>query len=135
SEVRGLGPLGRFVIPPISDVNIDQNKEIVLIGTGSGVAPLYAMVCDQLQVQQTTAPITLFWGMRHANQMFWQDKLMDLSKNFPNFKFHPVISRPMDGWILCSGRVTDCLRVHEIPITADYYLCGNNQMISDVQAL
>lgn len=134
NEIEFLGPLGRFVVADDPD-SVSKETELALVATGSGLAPLYSMLQDLLQVKQDPRPITLYWGVRYVSDLFWTDDLEDLMEAFPNFKFHPVVSRPVPEWILCSGRVTNCLQVHDIPMTAGYYLCGNAQMIQDVQAL
>ncbi len=135
-EVQLLGALGQFVLTPDPGVgHPDREEALVFVATGSGVAPFRSMLFELLQVQQDTRPMILHWGMRHAEQLFWQDEFAELMRSFPNFHFHPVISQPIDGWNLCSGRVTDCLSVHEQPERAGYYLCGNAPMITEVTEL
>lgn len=126
--IEFLGPLGRFVIAD----STQEEPPLVLIATGSGITPYRSMVLDLLQNKQTKRSITLYWGMRYAEQLFWQDEFQELMDAFPNFKFHPVISKPVAGWSLCSGRVTDCLQVHTLPPSGEYYLCGNTPMVADV---
>lgn len=125
-EVKFLAPLGNFII-----TDEQPYQALVLVGTGSGIAPLRSMVLDQLQNKQTTRPITLYWGLRHASQLIWQNEFMELSKTFPNFSFHPTMSQPEAQWPLCRGRVTDCLAIHDLPANAGYYLCGSRAMIED----
>ena len=130
TEVTVLGPIGAFVIED------DPTEEaIVLVGTGSGVAPLRSMIFDLLQVQKDSRPVTFFWGIRYVESLFWQNEFQDLVERFPNFSFHPVISRAAEGWTLCRGRVTDCLSMHELPPNAGYYLCGGKPMIESVAQL
>lgn len=128
-EVEVLMPLGMFTIPENSN-----ETSIALVATGSGVAPFMGMIKDQLQHRHDTRSITLYWGMREVNQLFWQDKFQELAEAFPNFHFHPVISQPIEGWPLCAGRVTDCLTTHEFDQGAGYYLCGNAPMLKDILA-
>ncbi len=147
-EIELLGPLGRFVVqddlmlaPGAFDVSAPQpsvaeravaEPPIVFVATGSGIAPFRSMVLDLLQEKKTTRKIILHWGMRFVEQLFWEDEFAELMESFPHFSFHPVISKPLAGWSLCSGRVTDCLRVHEQPEQAQYYLCGNAEMVTGV---
>jgi len=128
-QISFLGPLGNFTIAP------DQSEAIVFVATGSGVAPFRSMILDLLQVKKDPRPMILYWGLRYAQQMFWQDEFEELAENFPNFKFHPVLSKPSEDWVLCSGRVTDCLSVHSLPEKASYYLCGNKQMVLDTTSM
>lgn len=128
-EIELLAPLGQFVI----DTQLGE-EEVVLVATGSGISPFMSMVQDLLQEKQDTRPITLYWGMRYAEHLFWQDEFRLLAENFANFKFHPVLSKAPEEWPLCRGRVTDCLSVHQLSQStkAGYYLCGSAPMIADV---
>jgi NAD(P)H-flavin reductase len=132
SEISLLAPLGKFVIQQQA-----AEEAIVLVGTGSGIAPLKAMVLDLLQEKQDQRQISLFWGLRYAEQICWQDEFSLLAEHFPNFSFHPVLSRAPEEWPLCRGRVTDCLSVHNLPNIPNtgYYLCGRSQMITDVSQI
>jgi len=126
-EIQALGPMGNFILQPVESAA----ESIVMIATGSGIAPFRAMIIDLLQVQQVKNPITLYWGMRFENQLFWLDEFQELMDSFPNFKLHPVISKAGSEWPLCRGRVTDCLVTHGLPQAAKYYLCGNKPMIEE----
>lgn len=130
AEVEVLAPLGRFVI----EENLGEQSR-VLISTGSGIAPFRSMVAEQLQVKNSPVPITLYWGLRHEHELFWQDEFEEMMTSFPHFSFHPVISKAQDAWPLCRGRVTDCLAIHDLPPDAGFYLCGNSGMIQDVSVL
>lgn len=127
-EISALAPMGRFYI----EENM-INQPLVFVATGSGVAPFRSMILDQLQ-KQSKVPMTLYFGLRHEEDLFWQDEWQRLQTQFPNFVFHPVLSQPKQEWPLCRGRVTNCLAVHELDKTAHYLLCGNDQMIKDVSA-
>jgi ferredoxin-NADP reductase len=129
TEVDFYAPAGEFTIKP--EVQSAQDP-LVLIGTGSGIAPLRSMALDQLRTHETKRPIWLYWGMRYADELFWLDELEELHTNFPNFSYHLTLSQAPDEWTLCRGRVTDCLSIHAIPDNAHYYICGNPHMIEDV---
>ncbi|OGJ21326.1 MAG: hypothetical protein A3J60_02400 [Candidatus Pacebacteria bacterium RIFCSPHIGHO2_02_FULL_46_9] len=126
-EIELIAPLGIFTILPD-----ETEQSLALIATGAGIAPFRAMLCDRLQVAHDTRPITLYWGMRYANLLFWEDEFEELAQSFSNFTFHPVLSQPETAWPLCRGHVTDCLSTHEQPSDVGYYLCGNARMLADV---
>lgn len=126
-EIELLAPLGIFTIVPD-----EAETSLALVATGSGIAPFRSMLLERLQVVKDTRPITLYWGMRHANTLFWEDEFEELAQSFPNFSFHPVLSQAEQAWPLCRGRVTDCLNIHEQAAGAGYYLCGSTKMITDV---
>lgn len=130
-EIQLLAPMGVFVME-----EDPAEQSVVFIGTGSGIAPLRAMILDQLINKQDARPMVLHWGVRHEKDWFWLLEFEELSDKFPNFSFHPVLSQPeTDQWTLCKGRVTDCLLNHEHPAAAGYYICGNEKMLADVVAL
>ncbi|HYD35045.1 MAG TPA: FAD-binding oxidoreductase [Vitreimonas sp.] len=129
-EMKSLGPLGVFTMSEVGD-----EEAVVYVAAGSGITPFRSMIFDQLQNKQDQRPMYLYWGLRYAETMFWQDEFQELAQNFPNFHFHPVISRALPEWPLCRGRVTDCLNVHALPEKAGFYLCGNAAMIHDTSAL
>jgi NAD(P)H-flavin reductase len=130
AEINLMGPMGRFVVQKGGN-----EEELVFVATGSGIAPFKSMIMSMLQEGGERRPMTLYWGMRYVEELFWLDDFQDLAESFANFKFHPVISKAIEEWTLCRGRVTDCLNIHEIPINAAYYICGNDRMIEDVNTL
>jgi ferredoxin-NADP reductase len=129
-EMQFLAPLGRFIVPP----EVTANPQ-VFVATGSGVAPFRSMILDQLQTKKNAAPMLLYLGLRHVEELFWEDEFEELAQNFPNFRFHPVISQALPEWPLCRGHVTDCFMVHETTPNSEYYLCGNQRMIDDMMRL
>lgn len=126
-QISFLAPMGRFVIPE----NI-TDQTMMFVATGSGIAPFRSMILDQLQAKRSSKKMVLHWGVRYVEDLIWLDEFEDLAESFPNFSFHPVISKPVKKWTLCSGRVTDCLSIHQFVKGAAYFLCGNASMISDV---
>lgn len=126
SEIEVFGPLGEFVVADNSD-----ETEIIFVASGSGVAPFRAMIHDLLQIKNDQRKITLYWGLRTAQELFWQDDFLDLSKNYQNFHFTPILSEPPDEWTLSRGRVTDILEAKELAPGMAFYLCGGEEMVSD----
>ena len=153
--IQLMGPMGRFVVAPAApavttELTTDSTETpvesaatalpaaedaIVLVATGSGIAPMRSIVLDLLQDRHDARPIMLYWGLRHVAELFWQNEFQDLVEGFANFSFHPVISQAVDEWPLCRGRVTDCLNIHTLPENAGYYLCGSAAMIADTNQL
>jgi NAD(P)H-flavin reductase len=126
TEVELLGPLGRFTLSQGV-----ENKPVVLIGTGSGVAPLKSMAVDLIKNRNTQNKVLLLWGERFSKTLIWHDELNKLSFEHQNFELRQVISRPEDGEECTKGRVTTCLQDMELLDGAEYYLCGGKEMIDE----
>ncbi len=132
-EMAILAPMGVFTLA--KEEQAQKEKSLMFIATGSGIAPMRSMILDLLHRQQDKREIWLYWGMRYEYDLFWADDFHQLEQAFPNFHFHLTLSQAGDEWPLCRGRVTDCLRIHELPAEAGYYLCGNAKMIEEVSNL
>jgi ferredoxin-NADP reductase len=125
-EVEFLGPIGRFTV----DVE-QKGEEVVLIGTGCGLAPLRSMLLDRLKDEQDKRPIKLYWGLRYPKQVAFQRELQTLNKAHDNFEYYLVLSRSEQGEPNCK-HVTDCLTKDTVNPKAGFYMCGNDHMIKDV---
>lgn len=124
-EIETLMPMGRFVLSG------DEELEKVFIATGSGIVPLRSMMGQYLS-GGGKQKVKLHWGMRHEN-LFWIDEFETWKKTYPNFDFDITISKPLGLWKGCVGRVTDCLVNHYDSFEGrEFYLCGNQAMITDV---
>ena len=127
-KVSFYAPAGIFTVAP-------EEKSLVFVAAGSGIAPIKNMLIHQLRFEQDTRPMVLYWGLRFEEDIFWLDKFQDLAQAYPNFQLHPVLSQATPAWKLCRGRVTDCLSIHPMIDSAGYYICGRTQMVEDVKTL
>lgn len=129
--VEILAPMGIFTV----DEKLGE-QELVFVATGSGITPFRAMIFDQLQRKGDNRPISLYWGLRHAEHLFWTEDFEQLERTFSNFSFIPTLSQPPDDWPLSRGRVTEIFSAKEVNSNnVGYYLCGNDHMIKDMQTL
>jgi ferredoxin-NADP reductase len=101
----------------------------LLIGTGSGLAPLYGIARDALH-QGHRGLIRLYHGSRAAAGLYLGDDLNHLAAAHPNFHYEPCIS----GASSVSGRdpVAALDRaMRDQPDLSGWrvYLCGNPQMV------
>lgn len=127
--IEMTAPYGDFILDK------DLQSELILIGTNSGLAPLNSMVLDLLQAEQSKRKITLYWGLDKLDDFFLFDEMSQLTKNFPNFNFHPVIAKALPEWTLCRGSVFDCLNVHQINADAQFYICANKEISDKIKNL
>ncbi len=123
-----MAPLGLFVM------DRESHRKKVMIATGTGIAPFRSMLFDYLG-NGGTDDITLYWGLRHEEAVYWLDELTDLSLKYPNFRFVLTLSKPSPTWQGAKGRVTDHVVQEESHLSgSDFYLCGNQEMIKDMES-
>ena len=121
-EIRG--PSGDcFYIPG----NPEQN--LLLIGTGSGLAPLYGIARDALH-QGHQGAIRLFHGSRDKNGLYLVDELRNLVNRYPNFEYVSCLSGDVKIHGIAPGRVHD-VAFQQIPQLKNWrvYLCGHPEMV------
>lgn len=122
-----MAPLGAFVLDK------ESHHKKVFIATGSGIAPFRAMLIDYLS-HGGTDEIVLYWGLRHEEDIFWQEELTALTQKYSNFHFALTLSQPQVTWQGRRGRVGDHVFVDEKNLTScDFYLCGSKEMIKDME--
>lgn len=69
----------------------DGTRPLLLIGGGLGVAPLKAIVEEALLKSKSRHPLYLYWGARHAAELYIADYFHGLAKMYENFHFIPVV--------------------------------------------
>ena len=125
--LRMEGPLGTFFYR-----NNPNCEEIVLIATGTGIAPIKAIL-EQLQSTPeltTHKKIWLLWGGRKKEDLFWQPET-----TLPNFTYIPVLSRE-EQWQGAKGYVQEiALQQPILWQKAQVYACGSEVMIQSAQKL
>ena len=130
--VTASGPFGDFHIQP-------GDREMVFVGGGVGMAPLRAMIHQELG-NGTTRRIRYFYGARSAADLFYVEEFEALAARHENFSWTPALSDPAPGdrWIGVTGFIHETLRAemskHPAPEDCEYYLCGPPVMISAVLA-
>lgn len=134
-EVEVLGPLGQFIIKPLNQSIIKPlESKLLFVGTGSGIAPIYAMINDLLINKQEKRQMRLHWGMRSEADLFFVDNLERLAQEHPNFVFDIVLSQPGEDWNLCRGHVQDCLERDFAGGLGEWeaYVCGSQERVGDI---
>ncbi len=133
--VEAAGPFGDFRAQ-------EGEAEMVFIGGGVGMAPLRAIVHDQLDARQTKRRMSFWYGARSRADLFYEDEFEDLAARHPNFTWTPALSDPApeDGWTGPIGFIHEVawrlyLSEHPAPETCEYYLCGPPLMMRAVTAM
>lgn len=122
--VRLHGPFGDCVWR--QEIDADH---IVMLATGTGIAPLHALLQTMLAADHAT-PLTLYWGARTLDEIYMLDALQELARLSSRFVFIPVLSRPAPGWTGERGHVQDiAARRHPDLQCAQVYACGSGRMV------
>lgn len=111
------------------------DQPLLLIGTGTGLAPLYGIVRDALH-RGHRAPMHLYHGGRSSKDLYLNQALAELSRAYPAFYYHPCLSASTaDGLLgVSEGRASDlALRAHPDLKGWGVYLCGNPEMVQATQ--
>jgi CDP-4-dehydro-6-deoxyglucose reductase len=127
--LRFEGPLGTFFLREESD------KPIVLLASGTGFAPLKAIV-EHAVFKNITRPMTLYWGARRKKDLYMMELAEQWAREIPNFKFVPVLSEPDadDAWTGRTGFVHRAV-IEDLPDLSAYqvYACGAPVMVESAQ--
>jgi len=124
-ELLVRGPSGKFTFATPAD------RDILLVGTGTGVAPLRAFV-QELVPLAPGRRATLLLGARTRADILYGDEFRDLEARERGFRFLPTLSRPDASWTGLAGRVQDHVESHVDP-AQDVYVCGHAEMVADVR--
>jgi len=135
---NALGPLGKFAL-------IENDRPKVFIATGTGLGPFVAMI-EQILNSNSKAQVDLFFGVYSIEydftKRFFGDYLDTIK--YPNFKIttcadsldQDPITDPELPTNLYLGKVTavitQVITDYEI---ADFYICGNPYMVTDMEKL
>lgn len=134
-RVATSGPFGSFRAQ-------EGEAEMVFIGGGVGMAPLRAIIFDQLERVGTRRRVSYWYGARNKADLPYQDEFDALAAKHDNFSWTVALSdpRPEDKWAGQTGFVhavawETYLRDHPAPEACEYYLCGPPLMVRAVLAM
>ncbi|GAB4167456.1 MAG: CDP-6-deoxy-delta-3,4-glucoseen reductase [Wenzhouxiangellaceae bacterium] len=121
--LRLEGPLGTFFIRK------DCDRPILMVGGGTGFAPLKAMIEDLIEGGDQR-PLTLYWGVRREPDLYALHLIDQWRRRHPAFRFVPVLSEPEPGWSGRTGLVHEAM-LADHPDLADYeiYMSGPPAMV------
>lgn len=104
---------------------------MLMVSTGSGLAPYYGIVREALR-QGHRAPIHLYHGVRHHQDLYLVDQLRALGNLYPHFRYIPCVSggHAPDGCL--SGRALT-IAMRDTPLNSSWrvYLSGHPDMVED----
>ncbi|MGA0569721.1 CDP-6-deoxy-delta-3,4-glucoseen reductase [Variovorax sp. VNK109] len=128
--LRVEGPYGSFFLRE------DSDKPVVLLASGTGFAPIKALI-EHMHFKGITRPATVYWGGRRPSDLYMHDWLLAKVAEMPSLTYVPVISNalPEDNWTGRTGFVhravledTPDLSGHQV------YACGAPIVVDSARA-
>ena len=120
-NVRVLGPSGEcFYVPGRSE------QPLLLVGTGTGLAPLYGILRDAL-AHGHTGPIHLYHGAVREAGLYLRDELARLAAENPNVHYNPTTldaDGPVDQLVLARHKQLTGFRA---------FLCGDPAIVQGLR--
>ena len=124
------GPQGSFYLRE------DSNKPIVLLASGTGFAPIKAML-EHMQHKGITRPTRLYWGGRRPGDLYLHDWVQAQLAAMPHVTYIPVVSDalPQDAWTGRTGFVHLAV-LQDTPDLSGYevYACGAPIVVDSARA-
>ena len=125
-SLKLAGPYGRFF------VRRSAALPMVFMAGGSGLSSPRAMILELL-ASGCTQPITLVYGQRCANELYYDEEFRALAAQHPHFTYVPALSAAEEGddWHGACGFVHEAAKAHfgDSFVGHKAYLCGPPPMI------
>ncbi|MDE2121955.1 MAG: CDP-6-deoxy-delta-3,4-glucoseen reductase, partial [Betaproteobacteria bacterium] len=121
--LRMEGPFGSFYLRD------DSDKPLVLLASGTGLAPIKAIL-EQLRAQGSTREAHLYWGGRKQADLYLMDWAREQAEELAWLKFVPVLSEPDAHWQGRTGFVHRAVMA-DLPDLSGFevYACGSPLMV------
>lgn len=133
---------GRFTLE-----SIPPGKDIVMVATGTGIAPFISMLRTYADAPRWRRAVVIN-GVRYAADLAYRSELEALVRDHSHIVYIPIVSReptgPAAAWTGLRGRVQQVLDPHAYrshvgavlaPRDCHVMLCGNPEMIMSVQRM
>ncbi len=128
--LRVEGPFGSFFLRE------DSDKPIVFLASGTGFAPIKAVI-EQMQRKGITREAVLYWGGRRPADLYLGAWVEQQLAAMPNLRYVPVVSDalPEDGWTGRTGFVHKAV-LQDLPDLSGYqvYACGAPIVVDSARA-
>ena len=124
------GPIGGFGVPPAA-----EGAPLLLVGGGTGIAPLRSVALDRLD-RASAAPMVLLYSARTADEFAFGDEFAALDRG-GRLRVHQTVTRDerTTEWPGRSGRVDDALLAAALPGRDAWCLvCGPAGFVGTVAA-
>ena len=126
--LRIEGPFGSFYLR-------ESTKPIVMLASGTGFAPIKALI-EHMQFKNITRPTVLYWGGRRPADLYLDTWVKECLAAMPNLRYVPVVSDalPQDGWAGRTGFVHQAVLDDFADLSAhQVYACGAPIVVDSAQ--
>ncbi|MBD3318867.1 oxidoreductase [Candidatus Woesearchaeota archaeon] len=122
--INAEGPYGRFIID-------EDATELVLIGAGSGIAPLMSIIRTIIK-KNLDIKVTLLYSSKTQENIIFYNELTQLSKRETIHVHHTLT---VEQWNGMTGRINKDKIEHLVTdfSTPTFYICGPPLMVNAVQ--
>jgi len=132
--------LGKKISGMFSLDDVPEGNNLVLVGTGTGLAPYMSMLRSELECHLDLHTVVLL-GARHSWDLGYRGELIAMQRYCQTFHYIPVISRPEQEILKWSGQtgyvqdlwdrglVEMAMGIKPRPDSTHVLLCGNPGMI------
>ncbi|UFH55108.1 2Fe-2S iron-sulfur cluster-binding protein [Spirosoma sp. KNUC1025] len=133
--LTSLHPTGRFTLDD------SQAGDVLLVGAGSGITPLFALL-KQVLYSDSTRKVTLLYSNSTERSIIFYQELDELHHQFPDrFRLLHLLSNPSENWQGFRGRLNNVMLERLLPDlvgtsnpeTIRFYICGPGDYMRMVQ--
>jgi len=125
NKVDVIGPFEEFFATP------HTNKTMVLLGAGSGMAPLKSLIDEQLSLNRNRE-LHFFYGARMEGDLLYRNEFEQLAKSHENFHYYPTLSQANENWQGARGYAQQVLaNQFESLAMSEFYLCGPQALMNE----
>ena len=109
-----------------------QSSPLLLVATGTGLAPLHGVLQEALYRQHTEA-IHLYVAASEPKNLYYQQELQCLARQFENVVVHTVVKQHAEKGQL-EGDVVDIVKQQHVEMNGyKIFLCGSPVMVKTLQ--
>jgi CDP-4-dehydro-6-deoxyglucose reductase, E3 len=123
--LRMEGPFGSFFLRE------ESSKPIILLASGTGFAPIKAIV-QHMQAKAITRDVVLYWGARRKADLYQHDWCEAAAAAMPHLRYVPVLSEAQtdDQWTGRTGFVHQAVMADWPDLSKhQVYACGAPVMV------
>ena len=128
--LRVEGPFGSFFLRE------DSDKPVVLLASGTGFAPVKALI-EHMRHKGISRPTTLYWGGRRPGDLYMDAWVREQAAALPWLRYVPVVSDalPEDAWTGHTGFVHQAVLDDFADLSGhQVYACGAPIVVDSARA-